>query len=90
MFANLRRFLQAQRKVIFIPVAVFCALAAQIVALVILVNILGLGYTGACIALPISYWSMFLCLFSFTKCKVTILFLFSFCFVNCNQNNKLK
>ncbi|ETO24639.1 hypothetical protein RFI_12517, partial [Reticulomyxa filosa] len=69
MFGNLRRYLQAQRKVVFIPIAVFLGLCAQVIALEVLVSTLNFEYVGACIALPISYWVMFLALFSFTLCK---------------------
>ena len=69
MFGNLRRYLQAQRQVIFIPVAVLFGLIVQIIALIILVNVLDWGYVGACIALPCSYWSMTGSLYFFTKCN---------------------
>ena len=85
MFANLRRFLQAQRKVRIIPIAVFLGLCAQIIALIILVNILGLGFGGACIALPTSYWTMFGSLFAITKWKVKYLVIY-YIFSNNNNN----
>eukprot|EP01083_Nonionella_stella_P212328 766943_1 len=69
MFGNLRRYLQAQRQVIFIPIAVLIGLIVQIVALIILVNVLDWKFIGACIALPCSYWSMTLSLYAFTKCN---------------------
>ena len=69
MFGNLRRYLQAQRQVVFIPVAVLIGLITQIFALLIFVNVLDFGFIGACIALPCSYWSMTLSLWAFTKCN---------------------
>eukprot|EP01084_Bolivina_argentea_P005061 9570_1 len=69
MFGNLRRYLQAQRQVIFIPVAVLIGLCMQILALVIFVNVLHWDYIGACIALPCSYWSMTISLYTFTRCN---------------------
>jgi len=65
MFGNLRRYLQAQRKVRCIPVAVLVGLIVQVIALVVLVNVLHWGYIGACIALPCSYWSMTATLYGF-------------------------
>ena len=73
MFGNLRRYLQAQRQVMFIPVAVLIGLVMEVLALVLLVNTLGFGFKGACMALPCSYWSMFASLYLFTRCsKVSV------------------
>ena len=69
MFGNLRRYLQAQRPVVFIPIAVLIGLMVQFMSLLVLVNVYDFGYIGACIALPCSYWSMFGSLLFFTKCS---------------------
>ena len=85
MFANLRRFLQAQRKVVAIPIAVLMGLVAQIVALIVLVDVLDYGFIGACIALPSSYWTMFATLYGVTKWKVSCEFSKNFVkFLFCN------